>query len=295
MISGTARQQGPYGSAEILPDPYGAFLSRCTGEMPCSGPLTGVSIAVKDNIEVKGQPFTAGLPLFKDRLASRDANVVSLLKQAGAVISGMTVTDSAGFGVLTPEVKNPALEGCTVGGSSGGAAAAVAAGFAHIGLGTDTGGSIRIPAACCGLFGFKPSHGLISMDGVWPLAPSFDTLGFLARDLVPLEKTLQFVLGWEAAPALPATLRLGIDAPLMHACDDDVVATIEALWAKISDDHIRFARSGRGRPGAFDHSFVRGQQTIRTDLARHARASSGSGATCPAGGTTVDKRASRQS
>lgn len=240
MKPATARQQVSYGSAEAIPpDPYGAFLSRCPAEMPRKGPLAGLSVAVKDNIEVEGQPFTAGLPLFENRTASKDAYVVSLLKDAGAVISGLTVTDAAGFGVLTPKVKNPVLEGRAVGGSSGGAAAAVAAGLAQVGLGTDTGGSIRIPAACCGLFGFKPSHGAILTDGVWPLAPSFDTLGFITRDLAPLEKTLQFVLGWDEAPVLPGSLRLGIDPRHLHACDVEVIIAIDALWPKLSSERIQ--------------------------------------------------------
>ena len=100
----------------------------------------------------------------------------------------MTRSDAAGFGVVTPDVKNPVWPDRIAGGSSGGSAAAVAAGLADIGLGTDTGGSTRIPAACCGLFGFKPSHGRIPLDGVWPLAPSFDVVGWMTRDLAHAAK-----------------------------------------------------------------------------------------------------------
>src|SRR5207244_567810 len=85
--------------------------------------------------------------------------------------------------VTTPAVINPLAAHLTVGGSSGGAAAAVAAGLASLGLGTDTGGSVRIPAACCGLFGFKPTFSRALLEGVWPLAPQFDHVGLLARDL----------------------------------------------------------------------------------------------------------------
>ena len=98
------------------------------------------------------------------------------LRQAGARIVGVTRTDAGGFGVTTPEVENPVAGGRTVGGSSGGSAAAVAAGLADVALGTDTGGSVRIPAACTGLIGFEPTRGRIGNDGVWPLSPRRSTM-----------------------------------------------------------------------------------------------------------------------
>jgi len=106
----------------------------------------------------------------------------------------MTYTDAGGFGVTTPAVVNPLDPTLVAGGSSGGAAVAVATREADIGIGTDTAGSIRIPAACCGLFGFKPSFGLIPTDGVWPLAKSFDHVGFIARGLSSLSSAAhQFI------------------------------------------------------------------------------------------------------
>ncbi len=164
-------------------DPFNAMLSRPEDAGSVHGPLAGVRLCVKDNIEVKGEPFTAGHPLFEQRRGQFTASSVTRLLAAGAAFVGMTRTDSGGFGMRTPAVLNPKYPGCTVGGSSGGAAAAVAAGIADLGLGTDTGGSIRVPAACTGLFGFKPSYGRIPCDGVYPLASSFDHLGLLAREL----------------------------------------------------------------------------------------------------------------
>jgi hypothetical protein len=128
-------------------------------------------------------PFTAGHPLFADRVSDADASCVQRLRAAGARIVGMTRTDAGGFGVSTPEVENPIAPGRTVGGSSGGSAAAVAAGLADAALGTDTGGSVRIPAACTGLIGLKPTRGRIATDGLWPLAPSLDHVGVIGRDL----------------------------------------------------------------------------------------------------------------
>lgn len=182
-------------------DPYGAFVSRCERGPAKAGPLEGLRLCVKDNIEVEGQPFSAGHPLFVDRCGSTTAPAVGRLLAAGAVMNGMTRTDSGGFGMTTPDVLNPRFPGHTVGGSSGGAAAAVSAGLADIGLGTDTGGSIRVPAACTGLFGFKPSRGRVPVEGIWPLAPSFDHAGLLARDLETIARSAEVLLGgdeWRA-------------------------------------------------------------------------------------------------
>jgi len=166
-----------------FPDSLGAFMSTTPVLGRSDGVLFGVDLCVKDNIAVKGQPFTAGHPLFAERRGLTTSPAVERLLQSGARLVGMTRTDSGGFGVTSPGVENPVLPGRSVGGSSGGAAAAVAAGLADLGLGTDTGGSIRIPAACTGLFGFKPSIGRVPTDGVWPLAPSFDHVGLLSREL----------------------------------------------------------------------------------------------------------------
>lgn len=176
----------------IAPDPYGAFVDRVASPAAGSGPLGRVLLAVKDNIAVAGHRWTAGLPLFADRTASRDAACVARLRAAGACIVGVTATDSAGFGMMTPDVANPIAPERTAGGSSGGSAAAVAAGLADLALGTDTGGSVRVPAACCGVYGLKPTYGRVAMDGVTPLSPTFDHVGLLAADLDILEA------GWRA-------------------------------------------------------------------------------------------------
>jgi Asp-tRNA(Asn)/Glu-tRNA(Gln) amidotransferase A subunit family amidase len=163
-------------------DRFGGFVAiRPDAPSRDGRPLGGAWLAVKDNIGVAGLPFTAGIPMFRDRLASEDAEVVTRMRDAGARVAGVTHTDAGGFGVTTPAVRNPVSPETTVGGSSGGSAAVVAAGIADIGLGTDTGGSIRIPAACCGLYAFKPTHGRVPMQGVWPMAPRFDHVGVMTR------------------------------------------------------------------------------------------------------------------
>lgn len=221
-------------------DPFGAFVARAAPVPAAEGPLSGLRLAVKDNIAVKGEPFTAGLPLFADRRGDRDAPCVARLKEAGAQFVGMTQTDSAGFGVVTPDVSNPVWPGRIVGGSSGGSAAAVAADLADIGLGTDTGGSTRIPAACCGIFGFKSSHGRIPLDGVWPLATQFDTIGWMTRDLATLERVASVLFDFSPTPDLAAKgLRLGIDRRRLARCSDVVRRTFEAAIATLTHAGIR--------------------------------------------------------
>lgn len=223
------------------PDRFGAFLSRCPDAAAKTGPLAGLRLAVKDNIAVKGQPFTAGLPLFEDRIASTDAAAVNSLLQAGASFVGMTRTDAAGFGVTTPGVVNPLLPKRIAGGSSGGAAVAVAANLADIGLGTDTGGSVRIPAACCGILGFKPTHGRISIQGVFPLAPSLDTVGLMARELAPVERAAAVLLDEpEAGRPAPAALRLGIDRARLERCDAAVIVAMESAFERLKRAGMTF-------------------------------------------------------
>lgn len=148
--------------------------------------MKGVRLAVKDNIDVAGLPTTAGLQAWRGRIAQHDAPVVAALKKRGAAVTGKTLMDEAAFGALGDNpwygrVHNPARHGYTAGGSSAGSAAAVALGEADLALGTDTLGSVRIPASYCGVVGYVPSAGSIDMTGVVPLAPSFDRVGFFTR------------------------------------------------------------------------------------------------------------------
>lgn len=145
------------------------------------GRLAGVTFVVKSNIDTLPAVCDAGLPHLRGRRPTQDAEVVSRLRRAGAVILGTAVTDSGGFGVTSPKVANPLLPDRVAGGSSGGSAVAVAAGYCFAALGTDTGGSSRIPAACCGIAGFKPTIGRLPLVGVHPMVPSIDHVGIMAR------------------------------------------------------------------------------------------------------------------
>jgi Asp-tRNA(Asn)/Glu-tRNA(Gln) amidotransferase A subunit family amidase len=153
-----------------------------------AGPLAGVPVAVKDLMYVRGYPFTCGTRAMDAKEAQTDAAAVARLKDAGALIVGTANLHELAYGVTSANahfgvVQNPTVAGYVPGGSSGGSGAAVAAGLAAIGVGTDTGGSIRIPAACCGVVGFKPTHEAVSREGCWPLADTLDTIGPLTRDV----------------------------------------------------------------------------------------------------------------
>src|SRR5579884_2201357 len=139
--------------------------------------LHGIPIAVKDLIAVKDVRLTAGSKVLADYIAPNDATVVELLHQAGAIIIGKTNTFEFAYGPYSPPTRNPWDRARTPGGSSGGSAAAVAAGMCTGAIGSDTGGSIRIPSACCGVTGLKPTYGRVSCYGVIPLSWSLDHVG----------------------------------------------------------------------------------------------------------------------
>jgi aspartyl-tRNA(Asn)/glutamyl-tRNA(Gln) amidotransferase subunit A len=143
--------------------------------------LMGVPMVIKDIIDTTPAVCSAGLPFLSDYRPIEDAVVVKRLRRSGAVILGVSATDPGAFGVRTPMVHHPQAPDHNVGGSSGGSGAALAAGFCFAALGTDSGGSIRIPSACCLVAGFKPTYGRISTSGVRPLAWSLDHVGPMAR------------------------------------------------------------------------------------------------------------------
>ena len=150
------------------------------------GPLHGIPVAIKDLIEVAGMPTGYGSKVQAPRMATTDATLVARLRAAGAVLFGKTNLLEYAYGIAHPEIgqtNNPHDTSRTAGGSSGGSAAAVAAGIVPLAIGTDTGGSIRIPAAYCGIVGLKPTFGLVPLDGVFPLSWSLDHAGPLARSV----------------------------------------------------------------------------------------------------------------
>jgi amidase len=183
-----------------------------------SGPLDGLTVAVKDLFAVAGYPVGAGNPTWLSQAEPEpaDAWAVRALREAGAAIAGIARTDELAFSLSGANAHygtppNPAAPDLVTAGSSSGPAAAVAAGQADIGLGTDTGGSVRVPASVCGLFGLRPTHGAISDDGLLHLAPSFDTIGWLTADSSLLALTGSVLL--PPGPADPPRRLLSFDVP----------------------------------------------------------------------------------
>lgn len=162
------------------------------------GPLDGIALAIKNNIDIAGVPTTAGMATRRERIAATDAAVVARLRAAGAVILGTLNMHEAALGATTDNphygrCHNPWRHDFTAGGSSGGSGAAVAAGLCAAALGTDTMGSVRIPASYCGVAALKPASGCISLRGVVPVSKRLDSVGVISRkvgDLLPLLETL---------------------------------------------------------------------------------------------------------
>jgi aspartyl-tRNA(Asn)/glutamyl-tRNA(Gln) amidotransferase subunit A len=179
------------------------------------GPLRGVPVGVKDLFDVRGQLTRAGSQVPPGPPAERDAPAVARLRAAGAVVLGRTRTHEFAWGVTTQHevlggTRNPWDLSRVPGGSSGGSAAAVAAGIVPLALGTDTGCSIRLPAAWCGLVGHKPTYGTVSLEGCVPLAASLDHGGALVRTVADQRLALQVLAGLDLAPGEVRGLRVGI-------------------------------------------------------------------------------------
>ena len=158
-----------------------ADLRRARGV--ATGPLSGIPVAIKDIIDTTPAVCSSGLDFLSDYRPEADAKVVRQLRRAGAVIVGVSASDPGAFGVRTSAVTHPQAPDRTVGGSSGGSGAVLAADFAFAALGSDTGGSIRIPAACCVVAGLKPTRGRVSLQGVRPLVWSLDHVGPMTRSV----------------------------------------------------------------------------------------------------------------
>jgi aspartyl-tRNA(Asn)/glutamyl-tRNA(Gln) amidotransferase subunit A len=170
----------------------------------------GIRLAVKDLFDSAGLRTTYGSLLFADHVPDRSAEALVRLEAAGYANVGKTNLYEFAYGITSHnphfgDVPNPLAPGRTAGGSSGGSAAALAAGLADAALGTDSGGSIRIPAACCGVVGLKPSRGLVPLDGCFALAPTFDHAGPMGRDVLTCARMLEAIAPG-AEPAGPGPL-----------------------------------------------------------------------------------------
>ena len=206
-----------------------------------SGPLAGLTVAVKDVIDVAGLPTRNGTPGALWRTPHASAPAWERLGQAGAVCVGKSATHEMAWGVTTPQIPHPKDPEHIAGGSSGGSAACVAAGVTPAALGTDTGGSIRIPAALCGVVGFRPTAGSVDMTGVTPLAPEQDVVGPIAADVATCVAALEVLLNRplhqvedssDARTSGAAGVRIGIlrrPGRLEPAVETALLETVEIL------------------------------------------------------------------
>ncbi len=213
------------------------------------GPLAGVPVAYKDNLCTRGVPTTCSSRILEGWKPPYDATVVQRMSAAGAVMLGKTNLDEFAMGSSTEHsafgpTRNPHDVERVPGGSSGGSAAAVAAGFAPLALGSDTGGSIRQPAALCGVVGVKPTYGMVSRYGLVAFASSFDQIGPFTRDVADAATAMEVLAGHdpadstsipEGAPELTsvldrgvAGLRIGLIREMLVGIDEDVIARVQA-------------------------------------------------------------------
>ena len=203
--------------------PLNAFTDFDGSAEGGGGALAGLTVGVKANIAVAGMPWTAGCEVYRGRVAPKDAAVVTKLRAAGAAIIGMLNMEEAALGAKTDnpwfgKTQNPHKTGYTPGGSSGGSGSAVAAGLCDIALGTDTMGSVRIPAAYCGVYGFKPAQTSVSQEGLELAEEWLDCSGPLARSLDLLESAARVMTdfgdGDAASGPLVTLAETGVDCEL---------------------------------------------------------------------------------
>jgi aspartyl-tRNA(Asn)/glutamyl-tRNA(Gln) amidotransferase subunit A len=205
------------------------------GALPQNWPLFGVPVGVKDLFDTTDLETAFGSPMFAGRVPDRDAEVVRRLRKAGAIVVGKTATHEFAWGITMRNARlgptrNPWDPARTPGGSSGGSAVAVATRMVPLAVGTDTGGSIRLPAALCGVVGFKPTHGLVSLDGVWPLAPSFDHVGPIATTVDDAALLLEAISGRRLPVVGAEAVRFGFALPI------DVAPPVEAALRAAAED-----------------------------------------------------------
>jgi aspartyl-tRNA(Asn)/glutamyl-tRNA(Gln) amidotransferase subunit A len=202
-------------------DRYNAFITRIDEAEYGEGVLSGIPVAVKDNICTKGIETTAGSAILKGFISPYDAHVVTLLKNSGAAIIGKTNMDEFGMGTTTESsafgpTLNPIDPERVPGGSSGGSAAAVASGMVPMALGTDTGGSIRCPASYCGIVGLKPSFGRVSRYGLIAYSNSLEQIGPMAENVFDVSKLMGVIAGYDRRDST------AYDRPYSHIPNADI-------------------------------------------------------------------------
>jgi aspartyl-tRNA(Asn)/glutamyl-tRNA(Gln) amidotransferase subunit A len=239
--------------------PLNALITTCPEQAleraraGVAGPLAGVPLIVKDLIDTAGVRTTYGSSIFAEHVPGRTARAVATLEEAGALVIAKANLHEFAWGTTSQNphwgyVANPVRAGCVAGGSSGGNAAALAMRIGALGLGTDTAGSVRIPSACCDTVAFKPAHSVLPLDGCYPLSPSFDVVGPMARTVADCVLAYSVLSGTPVPSAKIEGLTVGVieTPPPMSAHDPGgrpdavgnglgrVVASLEALGARLT-------------------------------------------------------------
>lgn len=262
---------------DVARDPFGAFVpgTEFRLEGAKSGPLRGLTFAAKDLYDIAGHRTGGGNPdwLASHPPASRHAWAVQALLDAGADLIGRAVTVELAFGMSGDNIHygmpiNPAAPDRVPGGSSCGSAAAVAGKLCDTALGSDTGGSVRIPGSYCGLYGLRPTHGRIPLDGVLPLSGSFDTVGHFARDAATFERVGRVLLRETGEP--PRAKRLLWATDMAAHADPAVIAAVSPLRDKLAA-HIGRLETTIVHSGSLDEWAA----DFRTLMAREAWQSHG--------------------
>lgn len=236
-------------SVADAPQPMDSAIWRVVGDPlvagSATGPLRGSSVAVKDLFAVAGHAIGAGNPTYLAGAAAEEttAPAVQALLDAGASLRGIARTDEFAYSIAGDSVHygtppNGAVPGALPGGSSSGPASAVALGHADIGLATDTAGSIRVPASYQGLWGLRTTHGLVSREGLLPLAPSFDAVGWLARDGAALEAVAEACVPETGGEGLDIRFLVPIEA--LEAAEPETRAAFERLLVRLDAPVERF-------------------------------------------------------
>ncbi len=224
-----------------LVDPLDAFCKDTEAylEGPPGGPLSGLTFAAKDIFDVKGHVTGGGNPDWKatHAPAERNAWIVEILVNAGATMVGKTHTDELTRGILGENAHygtpiNTKAPDRVPGGSSSGSAAAVAGGLVDFALGSDTGGSVRIPASFCGLYGLRPTHGRIPLEGILMQAPSYDTIGWFTRDADTYARVAEVVFGGPIPDTAPSRIVIAQDA--FDEADPEISTVLLPIAEKIA-------------------------------------------------------------
>ena len=260
-------------SRNCWPPPRRSTPKSVPGRSP--GPLAGIPIAVKDLLAVAGMPNTASSPVLADRVETKDASSIRALKAAGAIMTGKTQTHEFALGVTTPQSSNPWDSTRNPGGSSGGSAIAVATGMSLGAMATDTRASVRVPAALCGVVGYKPTFGLVPGDGVIMLSWSLDHVAHMAANVEDAALMLDVLDATEhvayttALAKDVAGLRVGVPVAALQNADPEVVAAFAAAVAALRDSGVTVVEVDAPTAEDFDLAMLMGLVVSRCEAAAY--------------------------